>query len=102
PVGRIRQTLELRSGGANTLAGKQVLYQSGLTLPPGRFAVKVVVREKESGLAGSYEAPIVVPDLKRDSVKVSSILLSTQLQSVPTAKTENPLSRHGVQILPHV
>lgn len=102
PVGRIRQTLDLPSGGANTLAGKQVLYQSGLTLPPGRFAVKVVVRENESGLAGSYEAPIVVPDLKHDPVKVSSILLSTQLQPAPKGKTDNPLVRDGVQLLPNV
>jgi VWFA-related protein len=102
PVGRIRQTLELPAAGADTLAGKQVLYQSGLTLPPGRFAVKVVVRENESGLAGSYEAPIVVPDLKRDPVKVSSILLSTQLQPAPKGKTDNPLVRDGVQLLPNV
>ena len=102
PVGRIRQTLTLPAGGADTLAGKQVLYQSGLTLPPGRFAVKVVVREDESGLAGSYEAPIVVPDLKREPVKVSSILLSTQLQAAPKGKTDNPLIRDGVQLLPNV
>jgi VWFA-related protein len=102
PVGRIRQTLELPSGGEHTLAGKQILYQSGLTLPPGRFSVKVVVRENESGLAGSYEAPVVVPDLKREPVKVSSILLSTQLQAAPRGKTDNPLVRDGVQLLPNV
>jgi len=102
PVGRIRQTLDLPSGGANTLEGKQVLYQSGLTLPPGRYAVKVVVRENESGLAGSYEAPIVVPDLKHEAVKVSSILLSTQLQPAPKSRTDNPLVRDGVQLLPNV
>ncbi len=102
PVGRIRQTLELPAGDQKTLTGKQVLYQSGLTLPPGRFAVKVVVRENESGLAGSYEAPIVVPDLKREAVKVSSILLSTQLQQAPKGKTDNPLVRDGMQLLPNV
>ena len=45
PVGRIRETLKLPPGTGKTLAGKQVLYQSGVTLPPGRFSVKVVVRE---------------------------------------------------------
>lgn len=102
PVGRIRQTMELPAGTASTLTGKQVLYQSGMTLPPGRFSVKVVVRENESGLTGSYEAPIVVPDLKRDAVKVSSIFLGTQLQAAPKGKTDNPLVRDGVQLLPNV
>ena len=35
PVGRIRQTLSIPAGTGKTLAGKQVLYQSGMTLPPG-------------------------------------------------------------------
>ena len=45
PVGRFRETLKLPPGTGKTLAGKQMLYQSGVTLPPGRFSVKVVVRE---------------------------------------------------------
>ena len=49
PLGRIRQTLELPPATGRTLAGKQVLYQSGVTLPPGRFSVKVVVRENATG-----------------------------------------------------
>ncbi|HTI38651.1 MAG TPA: VWA domain-containing protein [Vicinamibacterales bacterium] len=102
PVGHIRQTLDLAAGSASTLAGKQVLYQSGLTLPPGRFAAKVVVRENESGLAGSYESAIVIPDLKREPVKVSSILLSTQIQTAAKGKSDNPLVRDGVQLLPNV
>ena len=52
PVGRIRETLKLPPGTGKTLAGKQVLYQSGVTLPPGRFSVKVVVRENTTGTDG--------------------------------------------------
>ena len=48
-IGRIRETIKVPSGGAETLAGKQVFYQSGVTLPPGRFVVKVVVRENTGG-----------------------------------------------------
>ena len=33
-------------------------------LPPGRFSVKVVVRENTGGAIGSFEAPIVVPQLR--------------------------------------
>ena len=102
PVGRFRQTLELPSGGETTLGRKQVLYQSAVTLPPGRFSVKVVVRENTNGAIGSFEAAIAVPELRQAPLKVSSIVLSTQLQPAPARKTDNPLVRGGVQLLPNV
>jgi VWFA-related protein len=103
PVGRFRETLKLPPGTEKTLAGKQVLYQSGVTLPPGRFSVKVVVRENTTGMMGTFEAPIVVPELKQAQMKVSSVVLSTQLQNVAAkTKTDNPLIRDGVQLLPNL
>jgi VWFA-related protein len=103
PVGRFRETLKLPPGTGRTLAGKQILYQSGVTLPPGRFSVKVVVRENTNGSMGSFEAPIVVPELKQAPMKVSSVILSTQLQPVATrTKSTNPLVRDGVQLLPNL
>lgn len=96
PVGRIRQTLKLAEGGS-----KQVLYQSGLALPPGRFSAKVVVRENANGAVGSFETGLFVPDLRRSPVKVSSVTLSTQLRPVDARqRSENPLVREGVEILP--
>jgi hypothetical protein len=86
-----------------TLAGRQVLYQSGVTLPPGRFAVKIVVRENTTGRIGSFEAPILVPRLEDDAIKLSSIVLSTQLQPAQgTDRSGNPLVRDGVQVLPNL
>ena len=103
PVGRFKETLKLPAGTEKTLAGKQILYQSGVTLPPGRFSVKVVVRENSTGLMGSFEAPIIVPELKQSPMKVSSVVLSTQLQAVAAkTKTDNPLVRDGVQLLPNL
>jgi VWFA-related protein len=101
PVGRIRQTMEIPAEASATLAGKQVLYQSGVTLPPGRFSVKVVVRENGSGTMGSFEAPITIPELSKSPLKVSSVVLSTQLQSVK-GRSDNPLVRDGVQLLPNL
>jgi VWFA-related protein len=103
PLGRIRQTMELEAGTSGTLDGRQVLYQSGVTLPPGRFAVKVVVRENTSGLIGSFETPIVVPELKQAPVKVSSVILSTQVQPLAgRGRSDNPLARDGLQLVPNV
>jgi VWFA-related protein len=103
PVGRMRQTMDLSAGTGKTLEGKQLLYQSGVTLPPGRFTVKVVVRENGTGLIGSFESPIVVPDLKQAALKVSSVVLSTQVQPVTgRARADHPLSQDGVQLIPNV
>jgi len=97
PVGRIRQTLKLAPEGS----AKQLLYQSGLALPPGRFSAKVVVRDNASGAVGSFETGVFVPDLRRAPVKVSSVTLSTQLRPVEgRQRSESPLVREGVEILP--
>ena len=81
---------------------KQVLYRTGVTLPPGRFSIKVVVRENADGQMGSFEAPIVVPELKQSSVKVSSLVLGTQLQQVAGGKHASPLVHDGVEIVPNL
>jgi VWFA-related protein len=100
PVGRIRQTVTLTPDAAGT-APKSVLYQSGLTLPPGRFSAKVVVRDNANGAVGSFESGVFVPDLRRAPIKVSSVTLSTQLRPAQgRQRAENPLVRDGVEMLP--
>ena len=102
PVGRIRDTLTVPPASADGLAAKQVLYQTGVTLPPGRFSVKIVVRENTTGQMGTFETPIVVPELKQAPVKVSSLVLGTQLQSAAGRKTASPLVRDGVELVPNL
>jgi VWFA-related protein len=103
PLGRIRQTMDVAAGANAGLESKQVLYQTAVTLPPGRFAMKVVVRENVSGAIGSFETAVVIPELKQAPVKVSSVVLSTQLQpSASKGRTDSPLVRDGMQIVPNV
>jgi VWFA-related protein len=101
-IGRLRETIKVPSGGAETLAGRQVFYQTGVSLPPGRFVVKVVLRENTGGGVGSFEAPIVVPQLNPESMKVSSVVMSTQVQKAAAGRSDNPLIRDGVQLLPNL
>jgi VWFA-related protein len=101
-IGRLRETIKVPSGGAATLAGRQVFYQSGVTLPPGRFIAKVVVRENTGGAIGSFEAPIVVPQMNGQTIKVSSVVMSTQIQKSAGGASDNPLVRDGVQLLPNL
>jgi VWFA-related protein len=102
PVGRIRDTLTVPAASANRLTARQVLYQAGTTLPPGRFSLKIVVRENTTGQMGAFEASIIVPELKTAPVKVSSIVLSTQLKPATAAKGPDPLSRDGVELVPNL
>jgi hypothetical protein len=102
PVGRIRDTLTVPPETTEGLAARQVLYQTGVTLPPGRFSIKVVVRENTTGLMGTFETAIVVPELKTAPVKVSSLVLGTQLQKVAGRKTVSPLVRDGVELVPNL
>jgi VWFA-related protein len=102
PVGRIRDTLTVPPGSADGLAARQVLYETGVTLPPGRFSIKIAVRENAAGRMGTFEAPVLVPELKQAPVKVSSVVLSTQLQRVAGRKTPSPLTRDGVELVPNL
>ena len=102
PVGRIRDTLTVPPETTDGLAARQVLYQTGVTLPPGRFSIKVVVRENTTGQMGTFETAIVVPELKTAPVKVSSLVLGTQLQNVAGRKTVSPLVRDGVELVPNL
>jgi len=102
PVGRIRDTVTVPPASTGSLASRQVLYQTGVTLPPGRFSIKVVVRENTTGQMGTFEMPIAVPELKRVPVKVSSLVLGTQLQKAAGRKTASPLVRDGVELVPNL
>ena len=102
PVGRIRDTVTIPPSPGGTLAAHQVLYRTSATLPPGRFTVKIAVRENAGGQMGTFESTLVVPELKQSAVKVSSVLLGTQLQTVDIRKAPSPLVREGVEVVPNI
>ena len=102
PFATIKDTLTVPPASKDTLASKQVLYQTGTTLPPGHYRAKIVVRENTTGQMGTFEMPIAVPDLKQAPVKVSSVVLSTQLQNAVGRKTLSPLVRDNVEIVPNL
>ena len=102
PVGRIRDTVRLSTDAADDIRKKTVQYETGFEMPPGRYRVKVVVRENQDGAFGSYETDIVVPDVKRDAVKLSSVVVGTQLQPGARKNDRNPLVRDGRELVPNV
>jgi VWFA-related protein len=102
PAGEIRDTVKLAVNTTNEVQRKNVQYDTGLMLPSGKYHLKIVVRENEDGRTGSFETDFTVPDLKSAPVKVSSILLASQLQAAPKKDTGNPLIHNGEVIVPSV
>jgi VWFA-related protein len=103
PIATIKDTVTIPPGTTDSLSTKQVLYRTGASMPPGKYRLKVVMRENTTGQLGTDEIIINVPDLKAEPVKVSSVVLSTQLQGVaPGTKTDNPLVQGGVEIMPNL
>ena len=101
-VGRIRDTIDVADTDQASLNGRIVLYQSGVTLPSGRYWVKIVVRENVNGTIGSFEAPVTIPALRDNELNVSPPVMSTQLQPGTRENSANPLIRDGVQLLPNL
>jgi VWFA-related protein len=100
PFGTVRDTVRFAVNTSQEVQRKNVQYNSGFLLPPGRYTVKFVVRENQTGRMGSFEAAVIVPDLRAAPVKVSSIVLSNQKQ--PGKQRNNPLVRDGNEIVPNV
>jgi VWFA-related protein len=100
PVGNIRETVKLAVDGAQRR--KNIQYNTGFLLAPGTYHVKFVVRENENGKMGSFETDLDVPDLKKQQLKMSSIVIANQKTPAPKKKSPNPLVQNGSEIVPNV
>jgi VWFA-related protein len=100
PVGRLRDTVKLAVQPSQEVKRKTVQYETGFTLPPGQYRLKVVLRENQSGAIGSYERDVIVPDLRRTPVKLSSVVLGTQTQAVSERNAVSPLAKNGTMLVP--
>ncbi len=104
PFGNLRDTFRVETSTTEEVQRKNVQYDSGFLLPPGRYGLKVIVRENQTGRIGSFESNIEIPDLKDAPVKMSSVVVSNQKQVQRQAgrQRNNPLIRNGSQIVPNV
>jgi len=84
------------------LLKKNVQYSTGWTLAPGKYHIKFVVRENQSGNMGSFETDIQVPDMKKTPLKLSSVVMSSQRTPNPIKKSIDPLVRDGQEWVPNV
>src|ERR1700748_3572752 len=101
-VGNVRDNVKLTLDAAQQVERKNIQYSTGFTLAPGKYHLKFVVRENQTGAMGSFETDLQVPDLKKSPLKLSSIVLSSQRVPNTSKRTVSPLVRDGVEWIPNV
>jgi VWFA-related protein len=99
PVGRVRDTVKLNLDASQQARQKNIQYTTSFNLPPGKYQIKFVVRENQTGRMGSFIAEVTLPDLKKAPLKMSSILLASQRTP---SKKQDPLVRNGQEYVPNI
>ena len=107
--------IKLSDATANELAKRPVEYDTGFTLLPGKYKVKFLARDLETGRMGTFETPFVIPNLNKEEkrIPISSVVVSSQkvdLKDVifnankdkDKAETTNPLVLEGQKLIPSV
>ena len=109
--------IKLSDATAAELARRPIEYDTGFTLLPGRYMIKFLARDDETGRIGTYQTIFVIPNLNKEDkhVPISSVVLSSQrveqkeaLYDVEKSKVQNkeeavnPLVQDGKKLVPSV
>ena len=114
-IQNIRDKVDIKLGGetAAQLAKRPIQYDSGYTLLPGSYTIKVLARDAETGRIGTYLTKFVVPNLNKEEkrIPISSVVLSSQRVDLRDAlytaskdkgQVSNPLVEDGQKLIPSV
>ncbi len=99
PIGRARETVKLNLDQSLGARQRTIEYTTSFNLPPGKYHLKFVVRENQTGRMGSFEADIVLPEMKKLPLKMSSIVLASAREP---SKPDTPLVRGGEEYVPNI
>jgi VWFA-related protein len=118
-VSNVRDSVNIKLSDATAaeLAHRPIEYDTGFTLLPGKYRIKFLARDDETGRIGTYETTFTIPNLNKEEkrVPISSVVLSSQrveqkdtLFDAAKAKERekedsvNPLVQDGKKIIPSV
>ena len=101
-VGNVRDTVKLALDASQQVQQKNIQYSTGFSLAPGKYHLKIVVRENQTGNMGSFETDIQVPDLKKIPLKLCSVVLASQRTPNAVKNSNNLLVRDGLEWVPNV
>jgi VWFA-related protein len=99
PIGRARETVKLNLDSSQQARQKNIQYTTSFNLPPGKYHLKFVVRENQTGRMGSFDAEITLPEMKKAPLKMSSIVLASVRQP---SKQQSPMVRNGQEYVPNI
>ena len=109
--------IKLSDATAAELARRPIEYDTGFTLLPGKYMIKFLARDDETGRIGTYQTDFVIPNLNKEEkqIPISSVVLSSQrvdlkeaLFDAAKAKDKekeasvNPLVQDGKKLIPSV
>jgi VWFA-related protein len=101
---------------AAQLSKRPIQYQTGFTLLPGKYVLKLLVRDSVTGRIGTFQAGFTIPNLNREEkrIPISTVVLSSQrvpfneaifnVQRTDAEKNVNadPLVYEGQKLIPSV
>jgi len=109
--------IKLSDATAAELAKRPIEYYSGYTLLPGKYTIKVLARDDETGRIGTFQTTFIIPNLNKETkrVPISSVVLASQrvenkdaIFNVAKEKEQtkeaaaNPLVQNGQKLIPSV
>ena len=109
--------LKLTDATAVELAKRPVEYDTGFTLLPGKYSIKFLARDDETGRIGTFQTSFTIPNLNKELTRVplSSVVLSGQRVDLKDAiynaskekerlkeEAANPLVQNGQKLIPSV
>jgi VWFA-related protein len=110
-AGGLRDTLPVKMTDEtfDEVTSGNLLYEGEITLPPGKYNLKVVARENQGGKMGTFETSLVVPDISEQGLSLSSVVLSNEVKpadQLPRARFDRdksaPLQVGNRTVLPSV
>jgi VWFA-related protein len=72
--------IKLTDATAADLANRPIEYDTGFTLLPGKYTIKFLARDDETGRIGTYQTSFTIPNLNKETqrVPISSVVLAAQ------------------------
>jgi VWFA-related protein len=119
-IQNLRDKVDIKLSGetASELSRRPIEYDTGFTLLPGKYVIKFLARDSETGRIGTYQTPFVIPNLIKEDkrIPISSVVLSSQRvdmrealynatkdkTAAAAAQAANPLVNDGQKLIPSV